>query len=189
MKTICVLSLLALMILNISETFHNKNKVSHFVVDGNEDFIFEKTYIIKNKVEKASKKKKTFFKSKKKKDKEDIYKYILSKKSLFPHIIILGICNAESSFKKKISNKKSSAKGCMQVLYPTGKWIHEDILKYKTPYNHNRNNTDYKYNIDLAIALLNHYYKHTNYDIDKTLLYYRGENDLCYFKSVKKYKK
>ena len=156
------------------------------MVDGIECFTFEKTYFLEKKKRKHIV---PIIKTKKQKEKEDITNYILSKHSLFPHKLILGICNAESSFKKKLSNKESSAKGCMQVLYSTGKWIHEDILEYKTPYNHNRNNTDYKYNIDLSIALLNHYYKYTKYDINKTLLYYRGTNDYLYFKSVKKYAK
>lgn len=109
--------------------------------------------------------------------------YIKSKNPKLDYKIVYGICNAESSFKEKIKNKDSSATGCMQVIYSTGKWIHEDILKLKTKYNH-LDNFNYKYNIDLSIAYLDWLYDRHKGDKEKVILAYRGEKDLPYLKKV-----
>lgn len=114
---------------------------------------------------------------------DKIKEYIKSKNPKLDYRIIYGICNAESSFKEKTKNKNSSATGCMQIIYSTGKWIHKDILKLKTEYNHS-DNLNYKYNIDLSIAYLDLLYDKYKGNHEKIILAYRGEKDLIYLKKV-----
>lgn len=120
--------------------------------------------------------------------KEDIKTYLKQKECKISDSILYGICFSESDFNEKEKNKKSTATGCMQILYPTGKWISEDILHLKTKYNH-LDNLHYKYNIDLSIAYLNWLYERHNGNVKKVIFSYRGKKDYAYLKKVLEYSK
>lgn len=77
--------------------------------------------------------------------------------------VILGIISGESNFYAGAKNKKSSATGLAQMVEGTGKYIHTNVLGYKTPYNH-ESQKDPKISIKYMLGYFKYLKKYNSYD-------------------------